>query len=724
MKTLIIFAFIASTLRADDSKRWAFDPKHDDFQAGAVLDLRSLNEEVAGQTGFVRSDATGDLLRGDGEPLRFWAVGSFVAMQRHWKPKPLWPDVKTAPSLERHARFLAKHGVNLARMHCALNPDTKRNPDAKLDELNTDTRDYIWEFVAAMKKAGIYSMLTPYWANAFKPTPGMEFGTDNGHALLFFDPRMKAAYKQWMHELLTMKNPHTGIALADDPALAIIQIQNEDSTLFWTISHLNAKPMAMLNEQFKIWAIKKHGSAEAVAKAWSFTKPITLANIFELTKDATNKRLDDQTEFWSRMMFDFHREIVDFLRKDCGCKQLISAGNWHTADSVRLNDALRWTYTATDVQSVNRYFPGAHSGDNAAWSVRPGHAFSSRSFLTNQLDWPLQLKLPVKQPFIITESSWTFPSQTASEAPFLVAAYQGLTGLDALCWFVCDSEQWTPPRSANGFIKDSQMKFSIANPDCFGQFPAAALIERRGYVKRGGPVVYEARPVEDLWQRRKPIVAEVGSYDSRSEPAAQAKADPRAFFVGPVEVEYDADAAKTTVADISKQLEGDIIRSNTGEHEINSKQGWFTLNTPCAQGVTAFFKNRRDFDLPDVSIHSDNDYGTCVLVSMDGKPLNESAKILVQVGTTTRPAGWQDSPATADTKTKRSATDLRRIDNVGHAPWMVERGKFSITLHRSNLTQATVLDANGYAITMLPINAEEHGFTLRLPDDAQHVVLE
>jgi len=62
----------------------------------------------------------------------------------------------------------------------------------------------------------------------------MGFGTDDAHALLFFDPRMKAAYKGWLRELLTTPNPHTGIPLAKDPALAIIQIQNEDSTLFWT----------------------------------------------------------------------------------------------------------------------------------------------------------------------------------------------------------------------------------------------------------------------------------------------------------------------------------------------------------------------------------------------------------------------------------------------------------------------------------------------------------
>jgi len=717
--------FLIAVAHADDTTHFAFDPKADDFKTDALLDLRSLNEAIAGVHGWVKTDGKGGFMRGDGEALRFWAVGSFVQENKPWVARPHWPSERTEPSLERHAKFLAKHGVNLARMHTSLNPDTKKKPDAKLEELDPNTRDYIWAHVAAMKQVGIYSMLTPYWANAFKPTESMGFGTDDGHGLLFFDPRMKAAYKGWLRELLTTPNPHTGIILAKDPALAIIQIQNEDATLFWTISHLKEKPLAMLNEQFREWAIKKHGSAEAVAKAWGDAKPVVLRNIYELTRDTTSKRLADQTEFWSRMMFDFHREIVDFLRNDCGCQQLISAGNWHTADTVRLNDALRWTYTATDIQGVNRYFPGMHSGDQSNWTLKPDHVYNSRSFLTNPLDWPLQLKLPVNQPFIMTESSWTFPSMTASEGPLLVAAYQSLIGFDGFCWFAFGHEQWSPPMSGNGYIKDSQEKFITAYPDCLGQFPAASLIVRKGYVKQGQPVVHEARPIDDLWQRKLPLLAETAAYKAD-------KADARAFFVGPVEVEYGADAAKTKIEDISKFTDEHSIRSNTGEHEVNTQQGWFTLNTPCAQGVVAFFKNKRDFKLADVSLHSDNDYGNCVVVSMDGKPLSESTKVLIQCGTNALPAGWQQSPAPADAGVSKKkdmhgtpGTDgLMKIESVGHAPWMVEKVRMTLTLNNATLKKATAVDANGYATGEVAIQRDGAALKLTLPEDTLHVVLE
>jgi hypothetical protein len=750
---VLVLALVAgsSLLRAQgvpDSDRWPFAPAHDDFRTDALLDLRSLNEKTAGETGFVKTDGKGGFLRGDGQELRFWAVGSFVLEDRPWKPRPLWPE-KTAPSLTAHARFLAKHGVNLARAHFSLNPDTKKNPTAKLEDFNQDIRDYVWEFVAAMKQAGIYSMITPYWAAAFKPTESMGFGTDNAHALLFFDPRLKAAYKTWLRALLVPPNPHTGIPLAKDPGLAIIQIQNEDSTLFWTMNVLKGQELDLLAKQFSEWVVKHHGSAEAALKAWDNTTVkgdeasaghFQLIGIYDMTLDHLKPgraaRLADQLHFWSDLMFDFHREIVSFLRDECGCQQLISGGNWHTADTVRMNDALRWTYTATDIQGVNRYFPGVHSGQDAGWNIQPGQVYNSRSFLTHPFDWPLQVKLPVNQPFVITESSWTFPSMTSSEGPLLVAAYQSLTGFDALAWFAFGSEQWTPPQSANGYKPNTQGKFIAAFPDCLGQFPAAALIFRNGYVKQGEPVIHEARPLEDIWNRCKPIAAETGGYDSRTEhdgpQAPRAKADPRAFFVGPVEVEYGADASKTKIADLSAFIDDkdNVVHSNTGEHTLDLGKASFTLNTPCAQGVAAFFKNQHEFKLADVTIKSGNDYGACAVVSMDRKPLRESTKVLVQVGTTSRPAGWKDSPAPADDPAMKKKgpggdeKDLRRVDDVGHAPWMVERGKFTVSLKNSRLSKATALDANGYAKAPVELKQADGGVSFNMPEDALYVILE
>jgi hypothetical protein len=66
-----------------------------------------------------------------------------------------------------------------------------------------------------------------------------------------------------------------------------------------------------------------------------------------------------------------------------------------------------------------------------------------------------------------------------------------------------------------------------------------------------------------------------------------------------------------------------------------------------------------------------------------------------------------------------------KIDSVGHAPWMVERVRMTISLRNTRLTKATVLDANGYATGTKALQPDARGLLhLTLPEDALHVVLE
>jgi len=91
--------------------------------------------------------------------------------------------------------------------------------------------------------------------------------------LLFFDPKLPAAYKSWMKQMLTEINPITGIALAQDPTLAVIEIQNEDSLLFWTAQGIKGAAHKELRRQFGAFAAKKYGSLEEARKAWQEAAP-------------------------------------------------------------------------------------------------------------------------------------------------------------------------------------------------------------------------------------------------------------------------------------------------------------------------------------------------------------------------------------------------------------------------------------------------------------------
>ena len=712
---------------AAEGGRWAFQPAKDTFSPEALLDLRGLNEQAAGESGFVTRTKDGnDFLLGNGKPARFWALN----------------DGAFDKDLARHARFLAKRGINMVRFHSNITPT-----GADLMSIDTKDRDHLWKGVAAMKKEGIYVTYSPYWAGPARVKPSMgvlDSGGNGNWGLLFFDKKLQEAYKSWMKQVLTEKNTYTGVALAHDPALAIIQIQNEDSLLFYTSQGIKGTARTELRRQFGQWAAKKYGSLEKAKQAWGGAAPSAdqdaaddpakgeagLMSAWELSQrrfgDNYQKRVNDTMEFLSETMYAFNKMIGDYLRKDLGCKQLVNAGNWRTADNVLELDAERWSYAANEVMAVNRYYGGAHEGQYNGWAIVKGDKFTDPSVLFQPRELPVTLKQVEGFPMMVTESSWVPPQGYQSEGPMLVAAYQALTGVDAYYWFATGEEDWRQPGSANGYLP-SEGKWVCATPMLMGQWPAAALLYRLGYVKKGAPVVHEERTLDDLWQRRMPIIAEDAGYDPNRDKDMLSKqsnvkngVNPLAYLVGPVTVKYGGDPAKSTVIDLAKYIDEakKTIRSVTGELEMDYGRGLCTLNAPKAQGATGFLKKAGAVKLADVTIASGNDYATVLVVAMDEKPLKTSGRILVQVGTTERPTGWKTRAA------KVGGKDGEEVVDFGKAPWLIVEGDVTVTVRNALVKSATVLDANGMPGKKLPLEGAAGSKTFKFPPDALYVVLE
>jgi len=732
---------------------WAFAPARDTFSADALLDLRTLNDTVAGETGFVRADANGDFVRGDGRPLRFWAVNTDVA--RHTSAaRPLW--LQGVPDLARHARFLAKRGVNMVRLHQQLSPDLGKNPGASLTDINESERDAIWRTVAAMRKEGIYTTISPYWAvpMKFSAAWGIDGGTQQSAlGLLFFDEKLQGAYKVWLRKLLTEKNPYTGITLAQDTSVAIIQLQNEDSLLFWTVNGIKGPQRLALERRYGEFLTQKYGSLQKTLGIWKGAGDaadapaegrLTLLNLWELTQTPRSLpvlgdlrdlrggqavRRADQTEFFARTMYTFNQKMVEFLREGLGVKQLINAGNWKTGSSVHLNDAERWSYTAADVDAVNAYTGGIHKGPNEGWAIINGDRFTSDSVLLNPRLLPINLKQTLGRPMMLTEGSWVMPNGFAAEGPFLIAAYSSLSGVDGYYWFSTRNEEgFTPPQSANGYLP-SQGKWLFGTPDMLGSFPAAALAFRLGYIARGAPVVLENRALQDVWDRKTPILTEEPSFDPNRDAGDIAKASsvktgvsPDAFLVGPVQVAFDKDPARSQAGPMDQWITPKGIQSNTGELAFSPELGFSTINAARVQGVAAHFGRAPQHQMRDVRFTSGNAFGAAMAVSMDGAPLKSSKRILLQYATQSRPTGWQDALAPIKLEDGRTLSGFEVI-SYGRAPWQVIKAQLEVTVNNPGLNTATVLDMNGMPIHTIALVKSATGVSLRFPANAMYVML-
>jgi len=716
---------------------WAFEPKPDDFRSDALLDLRYLNEKTAGESGYLTVSPDGDFRLGNGKPVRFWAVNSGVGRDKPFHATPL--GRQTEPDLARHARFLAKRGVNMIRLHTQISPD----PGKRLTDINEAERDWIWRSVAAMKKEGIYTTLSPYWMVPMKF--GKEWGLLGGSdqsagGLLFFDPTLQKGYREWLRALLTEKNPYTGIPLAKDPALGIFEIQNEDSLLFWTFGNIKGEQKNNLGRLFAKFVTAKYGSLAKVKTAWGantlpgddFSKGILdFLGLWEVGQQLPSERslrMGDQIQFLTETMRKFNADTVAFLRNDLGCKALVNAGNWRTADPTRLQDAERYSYTSTEVDAVNKYFGGIHKGPNEGWAIQNGDKFTSPSVLKDPRSAPFAIKQTAGRPMLVTESSWVFPNGCGTEGPFLTAAYQSLSGLDAYYWFATGDDEWTPPQSANGY-NPSQGKWLFGYPDILGTFPGAALMFRSGYVKQGTPAVSEVRRPEDIWNRRTPIISEEPGFDPNRDAkdvvqgsGVTGGVDQLAFFVGPVEVKFEGKPTDTkSIA--SKFIGNGEVGSDTGELKLNYDKGFCTVDTPCAQGVAAFFSARPTFAMTDVTFASRNEYGSALAVSMDGKPIRESKKVLVQFGTRSRPTGWAEKAATIDLGNNQSTPGLEVV-SYGKAPWQVIKADLMVSIRNAGLTKASVLDMNGNRINQITLTKSGGQVKFAFPSNAMYVVLE
>jgi hypothetical protein len=419
-------------------------------------------------------------------------------------------------------------------------------------------------------------------------------------------------------------------------------------------------------------------------------------------------------------MYEFNKMIEGFLRNELGCRQLINAGNWKTVDPVTCDPAERWAYTANQVIAKNHYYSPAHLGMNRGWQIRDGHLFDDASAILNPTALPLNVKQVVGHPFIMPESLWVPPLGYQSEGPLMVAAQSSLTGFDAFYWFATGYAEWQPPGN----------KWTFSTPMLQGQFPANALLFRRGYVERGRTVVYEERGLRNIWQRRSAIIAESGSYDPNRdagdlppESSVRGGISPLAFVVGPVQVRYEGDPANNRVIDLASYIDEQrkVVRSVTGQIELDYGRGLYTVNSPRAQGAAGFLGKAGPVRLEDVTIDCGNDYATVVVVPLDGEPIRQSGRLLVQVGTRCRPTGWKARPERFQAGERE--IDGKRIIEVGTPPWRVLNTDVTLSVSNGTVSTATLLDLNGNAVRQVPTRRVGGALQVALPPETMYLVV-
>ncbi len=672
---------------------FAYEPVEAVAGAESLLDLRPLNETEAGVHGFVGRKGK-DFVLGDGTPVRFWGVnaGPNVVDQGH--------DL-----VDLLAGRLARFGVNAVRYHGPIF-DASGDP-ARADAARLDNVFYL---VAALRRQGIYKNLSVYFPLWFpvRPDYGIEGYADSGDripfALLYFDKRMQEIHRAWLRQLLTTRNPYTGRTLARETAVASVEIVNEDSLFFWTFTRKNVPEVhwRRLEGLFGAWLVRRHGSIEKALAAWGGAgmpedSPregragiheawhMTSAAINQ-ADDAKRRRISDQVRFLTELQRGYYEQTVDYIKKELGYGGLVSCSNWQVSDPATLDALERYTYTAGDLIDRHGYFGGEHEGQGAAWSVGVGHTWKDAAAVSAPAGLPLQFLQTGDLPHTITEIGWPSPNRYRADCTLLAAAYGALQGLDGLYWFAVGD---------NSLCDTGMNKFAVGVPTVYGSFPAAALAYRRGDIAEAEEVAGWTLRLDDLYAMAggaaaAPALDALRAADvprDAKQPGHEGRVDPAWFYIGRLVRRFGDKPSAQVRPGLESLMDpaGGRMRSVTGQLDWRVGMA-VTVDTPRAAAVAGFLAKAGETSLAGgrVRIVSGNEYGAVWVIALDGRPLAESARILVQAVTEEQPFGF--------------ASDGGRITNLGGWPQNVRRIDVTVMFggDLAKPCRVVTLDENGF----------------------------
>lgn len=620
-----------------------------DHRAGgsSPADVSFLLDGPAGKDGFVRVQ-NGHLAKGNGQRIRFWGV-HFTDWSRGSVEIPSKED---APMW---AATLARFGVNLVRLHF-LDLDS---PRGIIDPTGADSRsfdprqlDRLDFEVAEFKKRGIYVDLNLNVGRSYKAGDGVrDFARIRwAKGLTMYDPRLIELEKEYARRLLTHVNPYTGTAYRDEPAVAIVEILNENG-LYVGFHAPTPYYDDELTAQYNAWLEKC--APEELSKLRTLASVGKDAPVPRLTSleaaAAPKERYETETAFYMDTEAKFYEDMHGYLKGDLGvkCPIIGTADHSHTGSPYPMLAAL----SKLDVVDGHVYWE--HPGS-------PGPV--NTPMVNDPLDSTvvqLSRTALAGKPYTVSETNHPFPNEWASEGIPIIAAYGAFQDWDAIVMYTFEPKRepdWRP------YVGDA---FDISlDPVRMTEMAAGALMFLRGDVQCARQTVNRTYSKEEVLESRLLPHSEQ-PYFTPGFPLAL-----------PLEHAVRIQSLAGPPTDKFTATEADPIVSDTAElawYTSAEKTGLVTVETSRTQALIGFLKANHEV-LRNLGANITNNFAAIVLSSLDGQPLARSHQMLLTAGSRVANTGmkWNDSRT--------------RLQNQGGPPTLIEPVAGTVTLR--NLEKA------------------------------------
>ncbi len=223
------------------------------------IDLSALNKKPAGADGYIRVQG-GHFVDGAGRRIRFLGTNLTFAAA--------FPDKSKAQAL---AARMSQFGINVVRLHHLDNqsaPGGIWNKDkTAFDPEQLDRLDML---IYQLKQHGIYVNINLHVSRNYPGLP-KDRTYRYGKVLDNFYPQYIQMQKDYARALLTHVNRYTKTPYAKEPAVAFVEINNENTLLGAPLSKLRELPEPFLSEltrQWRRWLKQRYGTTEALRRAW------------------------------------------------------------------------------------------------------------------------------------------------------------------------------------------------------------------------------------------------------------------------------------------------------------------------------------------------------------------------------------------------------------------------------------------------------------------------
>jgi hypothetical protein len=440
-------------------------------------------------------------------------------------------------------------------------------------------------------------------------------------SLTLYDKRIVELEKEYAHNLLTHVNPYTKTEYRNEPAIAIVEMLNENgidqgynppSKFYadeldgiyngWLKANLTADQLQTLRQEAGVQGDAPIPRLPGNARA-----------------TAPKDRYETEVRFFMDLENKFYQDMKDYLR-GLGVKQpfIGTADHGHSGPPWAMLTSL----SKLDILDGHIYWNQYIGVGNVPQVNDPLH-----STIVQVSRTPFAGK-----PYTVSETNEPFPNEYNSEGIPILAAYAGFQDWDMVIMYTFEPKKdpaWKP------FVGDA-WDISL-DPVRMTEMAASALMFLQFDVKPARQVVERTYSTEQV------LDAGLLPGGLRSAPGAPPSEQP--YFTpgfplalplehgvriksldGPPTAQYAASGANP-------------IASDTGElkwYTSDAKTGLLTVETDRSQALIGFIKANKK-TLKNLSADITNDFATIMLNSMDGKPLASSAKMLLSTGSRMEP---------------------------------------------------------------------------------------